>query len=160
MKIKQFKEFISEKFTSDKKLNDFLEILSTKGNLVINPLNPREYIYNEIASLEFNRFDKGDRNEITFADIMVLDKGQGHAKKIIKDIVDSADELRYKITLEAKPFGNDAKRLDIRALVRLYSIFGFIVDLTEYDGDFKSAEEMIKYAEKYDEAVPMYRNPK
>lgn len=160
MIIKRFEEFINENFSGDKKLNNFLEMLSTKGNLLTNPLNPREYIYNNTASLEFNRFDKGDRNEIAFADIMVLDKGQGHAKKIIKDIVDSADELGYKITLEAKPFGNDAKRLDIRALVRLYSLFGFIVDLTEYDGDFKSAEEMIEYAEEYNESVPMYRNPK
>ncbi len=160
MIIKRFEEFINENFSGDKKLNNFLEMLSTKGNLLTNPLNPREYIYNNTASLEFNRFDKGDRNEITFADIMVLDKGQGHAKKIIKDIVDSADELGYKITLEAKPFGNDAKRLNIQALVRLYSLFGFIVDLTEYDGDFKSAEEMIEYAEEYNESVPMYRDPK
>jgi hypothetical protein len=59
-------------------------------------------------------------NEIIFSDIMVLDKGQGYGKKILKNIVDTADELAYTITLDAKPFGNDAKGLDIKGLVYFY----------------------------------------
>jgi len=160
MNIKLFEEFINEIYSRDLKLNAFLELLSTKGLLQHSPLNRGEFIYNNIASLEFSRFDKGDRNEILFSDIMVLDKGQGHGKKILKDIVDTADELEYTITLDAKPFGNDAKRLDIKGLVYFYSSFGFKIDLTAYDNSFKTDKAMIKYAEKYGESIPMYRKPK
>ena len=159
-RIKLFEEFIGENFSSDKKLNSFLEELSSRGSLVRNPFNSREWIYKDAASLEFHRFDKGDKDEITFADIAVFDKGKGHGKTILQDITDSADELGYAITLDAKPFGNDPRSLKLPELVKFYSQSGFEVDLEEYGGEFSSAEEMIQYAKKYDEAVPMYRKPR
>lgn len=157
--VRLFEEFLNENFSSDAKLNSFLEALSSRGQLSRNPINPREWIYDNVASLEFHRFDKGDRDEITFADIMVLEKGQGHGKKILKDITDSADELGYTLTLDAKPFGNDPSALKLAPLVKFYTQSGFEVDLEAYDGDFSTAEEMIEYAEEYDEAVPMLRKP-
>lgn len=148
-------------FSKDNKLNDFLIRLSIKGNLVVNPFNNSELIYDDKASLEINRFDKGDAKEIALQDIVVFDKGMGGGSGVMKDITDTADELGYRITLDAKPFGNDPKSLNIENLVKFYQKNGFMIDLSAYDGEFKSPQEMIDYAiEVPGESIPMYRDPK
>ena len=157
--VAQVKEEVS--FSKDEKLNKFLNQLNTKGNLQKNPINRSELIFDDKASLEINRFDKGDKNEIVLQDMMVADKGKGEGTRVLKNITDSADDLGYKITLEAKPFGNDPKSLDIENLVKFYKKGGFEVDLSAYGGEFNTEQELIDYAKQYTgESVPMFRNPK
>jgi len=147
-------------FSNDKKLNNFLNELSTNGKLETNPINQREFIYNDGTSLELNRFDKGDKNEIVLQDINVLDKSKGEGSKVMKDITNTADKLGYKITLEAKPFGRDPKALDIENLVKFYEKNGFQIDMSAYGGDFNSREEFIDYAkDNPSESIPMFREP-
>ena len=70
--------------SSDPVLNEYLNGLSEKGDLQRNPFNPREFIYNNAARLEFNRFDKGSRREISLQDISTISKGQGQGKATTK----------------------------------------------------------------------------
>jgi hypothetical protein len=144
--------------SSDPVLNEYLNGLSEKGDLQRNPFNPREFIYNNAARLEFNRFDKGSRREISLQDISTISKGQGQGKATLNDITSVADDLGMKVTLDAKPFGEGG--LKIRDLVKFYQNAGFKIDLSAYGGEFKTDKEMIDYAAKYsDEAIPMYRDP-
>lgn len=148
------------KFTSDAILDAFLIKLSEKGNLYVNPISRRELIYKDRASLEFSTFNNQGRKEISLQDIAVFDKGQGIGKEVMQDIIDVADELKYKLTLDAQQFGSGG--LSTPQLVDFYKKFGFVIDLENaYGGEFGSDEEIIKYVKKYkDESVPMYRNYK
>jgi len=152
----------SVNFSRDEKLNTFLNQLNNKKGLAVNPFNSNEFIYGDnIATIEINRFDKQDENEVVLQDIFTVEKGVGNGKKTMQDIVDVADTLNYKITLDAKPFGNIGNRLEIRDLVNFYSSFGFEVDLQAYGGEFNSKEEFIEYAEENpSEAIPMFRESK
>jgi GNAT superfamily N-acetyltransferase len=155
-----FSDFLTENVkVKDQKLQAFFDELSKRGTLQTNPFNPRELIYNEEAMLEINRFDKQNRDEISLQDIAVFDKSQGIGNKVMKAITDSADELGYKITLDAKPFGTDPKALNIEKLVEFYKKHGFIADLKAIGG-FRTESALVKYAKKYKEAVPMYREAK
>lgn len=149
-----------KKFSNDVKLENYLTALSEKGKLERHPFTPRELIYNSTASIKVDRFDKGDRDEISLQNIFVYEKGTGNGSRVMQDIIDVADELGYKITLDAKPFGNDQDMLQIRPLVNFYENFGFKVDLSEYGGEFTSRDEMVDYAEESGEAVPMIRDTK
>jgi hypothetical protein len=146
-------------YSSDPKLESFFDALAKRGTLEVSPINRRELVYNGgQALLEINRFDKQDRDEIYLQDISTPEKGVGNGTKTMQDIVSAADELGYKVTLEAKPFGNDPDMLEVRPLVNFYEKFGFKVDLSAYGGDFTSKEEMIQYAEDNpSESVPMFR---
>jgi len=92
-------------YTQDKTLNNFLNVLNGKNPLLVNPLRPREFIYNNKAALEFSRFDKGNKNEIDLQDISIIEKGKGEGKAVMKDITDAADKTGTTLTLEAKPIG-------------------------------------------------------
>ena len=147
-----------KKFTSDPILNEYLNKLSEKGSLYENPLNPRELVYKNAATLEINRFNKQNQREISLQDIMVFEKGKGYGKAILNDITKAADDLGMKITLEAQPFGSDG--LKIKDLVKFYQNAGFKIDLSSYGGDFKTEKAMIDYVVKNKgESVPMFREP-
>jgi len=154
------KEFQKIEYTKDNILNKFLNTLNNIKPLQVNPINTREFIYDNKSALEFSRFDKGDRNEVSLQDISVFNKGEGIGNSVMKDITDSADNLGITLTLDAKPFGNDPKSLDVENLVKFYQKNGFEVDLNQYEGDFGSAEEIIDYVKEYpSESIPMYRKP-
>jgi hypothetical protein len=146
-------------YTQDKTLNNFLNVLNGKKPLVVNPLRPREFIYNNKAALEFNRFDKGNKNEIDLQDISVIEKGKGEGKAVMKDITDAADKSGTTLTLEAKPFGQGG--LNKKDLINFYKKNGFEVDWQDaYGGDFNSEQELIDYAlANESEGVPMKRMP-
>jgi len=151
------KEF-PRSFSPDPILDEYLNKLSEKGKLYVNPFNSREFIYNDVANLEINRFDKRDRREIVLQDISVFDKGKGQGKATLKDITEAADDLGMKITLDAKAFGIGG--LKTKDLIKFYQNAGFKIDLTAYNGDFNTEQEMIDYVTEYEgEALPMYRDP-
>ena len=148
------------KFTDDPILNGFLNKLAEKTPLQRNPFMPREFIYGDKGSLEFSRFDKQDRNEVELQDIMAFEKSKGIGSSMMKDIVDTADELGVKLTLTAKPFGTDPKGLKIMDLINFYRKFGFKSDLSTFDGEFKSDSEYDDYVSEYpDEGMEMTREP-
>jgi hypothetical protein len=147
-------------FTKDTILNRFLNKLHSFNNLSVNPFNYKEFIYGDKASLEFNRFDKGNKNEISLEGISSLDKGKGLGKEVMSVITKSADELGTTITLQAKPFGKDG--LGKKELIDFYKKNGFEVD-QQYleDLEFGSEQEAINYVlENESEALPMVRTPK
>ncbi len=148
------------KFSNDKIINNFLNKLNKLNPIQVNPINNKSFIYGDKASLEFNRFDKGDRNEISLEGISSLNKGKGLGKESMNDITKSADELGITITLDAKPFGRDG--LGKESLINFYKKNGFIVD-KQYleDLEFDSEKSAIDYVlENESEALPMVRNPK
>lgn len=148
-------------YTKDEILNKFLNKLNKKTPLMFNPMMRQEFIYGDKGTLEFSRFDKKDRNEITLQDIAVFDKGQKVGKSIMQDIVDVADELGTKLTLTAKPFGNDPKSLKKKDLIEFYKKFGFVIVMDNFGGEFKTEDALIKYVLKYpEEGLDMYRTPK
>jgi len=146
-------------YSDDKTLNNFLNVLNNKNPLVVNPLRPREFIYNNQAALEFSRFNKGSKNEIDLQDISVIEKGKGQGKAVMKDITNAADKSGITLTLEAKPFGRGG--LNKKDLINFYKKNGFEVDWKDaYGGDFNSEQELIRYALKNEsEGVPMKRTP-
>jgi hypothetical protein len=146
-------------YTKDEILNTFLNALNNTNPLQINPLRPREFIYNNKAALEFNRFDKGNRKEVELQDISVVEKGKGEGKAVMKDITNAADKSGVTLTLEAKPFGRGG--LNKKDLIDFYKKNGFEVDWKDaYGGDFDSEQELIRYALKNEsEGVPMKRTP-
>ena len=146
-------------YSNDKILNDFLNVLNNTNPLELNPLRPREFIYNNQAALEFSRFDKGSKNEIDLQDISVIEKGKGEGKAVMKDITNAADKSGITLTLEAKPFGRGG--LNKKDLINFYKKNGFEVDWKDaYGGEFNSEQELIRYALKNEsEGVPMKRTP-
>ena len=147
-------------FTKDNILNKFLNKLNSLNPLQKNPIDNKSFVYGDKASLEFNRFDKKDRNEVSIESIMSLDKGKGAGKAVMKDITDAADAIGVKLTLDAKPFGREG--LDKKQLIDFYKKNGFKVDFEDaFGGEFKTEQELIDYAlENESEAVPMSRDPK
>ena len=162
--FKILKEIVEQRsFTDDVILNSFLNKLGEKGSLIRNPINPREFIYNDMASLEFNRFDKKDRNEVSLQDIAVFEKGAGNGSKVMKDITNTADELNIKLTLSASPFGRDSKALGKKELIDFYKRNGFEIS-PEFlqDMEFEDEEEAINYV-LYDDpsqGLDMERDPR
>ena len=149
------------RFTDDQILNQFLNLLNKKSQLSRNPFMPREFVYGDKGSLEFSRFNKQDRNEIELQDIMAFEKQKGIGSSMMQDIIDVADEMGVKLTLTAKPFGNDPKSLELMNLINFYRKFGFVTDLSTFDGEFKSDEEYEDYLREYpDEGMEMYREPR
>jgi hypothetical protein len=147
-------------FTKDTVLNKFLNKLNSLNPVQINPINNKSFIYGDKASLEFNRFDKGDKNEISLEGISSLEKGKGLGKEAMIDVIKSADELGTTLTLDAKPFGREG--LGKKELIDFYKKNGFEVD-KQYleDLDFASEKEAIDYVlENESEALPMTREPK
>lgn len=147
-------------FSKDTILNKFLNKLNSLNPLQKNPIDNKSFIYGDKASLEFNRFDKGDKNEVSLEGIASLDKGKGLGKETMTDITNSADELGTTLTLEAKPFGREG--LGKEELIDFYKKNGFEVD-QQYleDLDFGSEQEAIDYVlENESEALPMVRKPK
>lgn len=146
-------------YTKDEILNTFLNTLNNTNPLLVNPLRPREFIYNNQAALEFSRFDKGNRKEVELQDISVVEKGKGEGKAVMKDITNAADKSGITLTLEAKPFGRGG--LNKKDLINFYKKNGFEVDWKNaYGGDFNSEQELIRYALKNEsEGVPMKRMP-
>ncbi len=148
-------------FSSDKILNSFLNKLSEYGSLIRNPLMRGEYLFNDNVSLKFGRFNKEDRNEIELNSISVQNKGAGVGSKAMKSITDAADSLGTKLTLGAKVFGDDPKRLGTRFLVNFYKKSGFKVS-EEYlsDMDFASEADAIEYViANPSESLEMEREP-
>jgi len=147
-------------FTKDNILNRFLNKLNSLNPLQKNPIDNKSFVYGDKASLEFNRFDKGDKNEVSIESILSLDKGKGVGKAVMKDIIDAADALGVKLTLDAKPFGREG--LSKEQLIDFYKKNGFKVDFEDvFGGEFKTEQELIDYAlENESEAVPMSREPK
>ena len=148
------------KYTNDQVTNSFLNALNEKENVSRNPIDNRSFIYGDKASLEFSRFDKGDRNEIAIQSISTFDKGKGVGKQVMKDITDTADELGVTLTLDAKPFGNEG--LSKEQLINFYKNNGFVADIEEmFGGEFESEEELIDYVvnEEPDVALQMTREP-
>ena len=147
-------------FTKDTILNEFLNKLNTLNPIKRNPIDNKTFIYGDKASLEFNRYDKGDRNEVSLDSMYSLEKGKGFGKDAMVDITKSADELGTTLTLIAKPFGREG--LDKKGLIDFYKKNGFEVDETYLkDLDFASEKEAIDYVlENESEALPMVRLPK
>ena len=148
------------KYTNDQVTNSFLNALNEKSDVSKNPIDNKSFIYGDKASLEFSRFDKGDRNEIAIQSISTFDKGKGVGKQVMKDITDTADELGVTLTLDAKPFGNEG--LSKEQLINFYKNNGFVADIEEmFGGEFESEEELIDYVinEEPDEALQMTREP-
>jgi len=147
-------------YTKDNILNKFLNKLNNLNPLQRNQLDNKSFIYDDKASLEFNRFNKGDKNEIAIESILSLDKGKGTGKSVMKDITDAADSLNITLTLDAKPFGRDG--LSKKQLIDFYKKNGFEVDLEDaFGGDFETEQELIDYVLKNEsEALPMTRVPK
>lgn len=146
-------------FSKDTILNKFLNKLNSLNPIQKNPIDNKSFIYGNKASLEFNRFDKGDKNEISLEGITSLDKGKGLGKEAMVDITKSADELGTTLTLDAKPFGREG--LGKKELINFYKKNGFEVD-QQYleDLDFASEQEAIDYVlENESEALPMIRKP-
>ena len=147
-------------FTNDALLNTFLNKLNQKEPLQRNPFIRRELMYGEKGSLEFSRFDKENTNEIELSDIVAYEKSQGVGSSMMKDIIDVADEMNVKLTLTAKPFGNDPNGLKLFPLINFYKKFGFQADLSIFDGEFETEEEYLNYVREYpDEGFDMYREP-
>ena len=147
-------------FSKDTILNNFLNKLNSLNPLQKNPIDNKSFVYGDKASLEFNRFDKGDKNEVSLEGITSLDKGKGLGKEAMTDITKSADELGTTLTLDAKPFGREG--LGKKELIEFYKKNGFEVD-KQYleDLDFGSEQEAIDYVlENESEALPMVREPK
>lgn len=147
-------------FSNDTILNKFLNKLNSLNPLQKNPINNKSFVYGDKASLEFNRFDKGDKNEVSLEGITSLDKGKGLGKEAMTDITKSADELGTTLTLDAKPFGKEG--LGKKELIDFYKKNGFEVD-KQYleDLDFDSEQEAIDYVlENESEGLPMVREPK
>jgi hypothetical protein len=147
-------------FSKDTILNNFLNKLNNLNPLQKNPIDNKSFVYGDKASLEFNRFDKGDKNEVSLEGITSLDKGKGLGKEAMTDITKSADELGTTITLDAKPFGREG--LGKKELIEFYKKNGFEVD-KQYleDLDFGSEQEAIDYVlENESEGLPMVREPK
>jgi len=148
-------------FTDDTLLNTFLNKLNQKEQLLRNPFLRRELMYGEKGSLEFSRFNKENTNEIELSDIVAYEKSQGVGSSMMKDIVDVADEMNVKLTLTAKPFGNDPNGLKLFPLINFYKNFGFQADLSIFDGEFEAEDEYFDYVREYpDEGFDMYREPK
>jgi hypothetical protein len=148
------------KYTNDQVTNNFLNALNEKSDVSRNPINNKEFIYGDKASLEFSRFDKGDRNEIAIQSISTFDKGKGVGKQVMKDITDTADELGVTLTLDAKPFGNEG--LSKEQLINFYKKNGFVANIEEmFGGEFESEEELIDYVinEEPETALQMTREP-
>lgn len=148
------------KYTNDQVTNSFLNALNEKENVSRNPISNKEFIYGDKASLEFSRFDKGDRNEIAIQSISTFDKGKGVGKQVMKDITDTADELGVTLTLDAKPFGNEG--LNKEQLINFYKNNGFVANVEEmFGGEFESEEELIDYVinEEPEAALQMTRQP-
>lgn len=147
-------------FTKDTILNEFLNKLNTLNPIKRNAIDNKTFIYGDKASLEFNRYDKGDRNEVSLDSMYSLEKGKGFGKDAMVDITKSADELGTTLTLIAKPFGREG--LDKKGLIDFYKKNGFEVDETYLkDLDFASEKEAIDYVlENESEALPMVRLPK
>ena len=146
-------------FTKDTVLNKFLNKLNSLNPLQKNPIDNKSFIYGDKASLEFNRFDKGDKNEVSLEGISSFDKGRGLGKEVMVDITKSADELGTTLILDAKPFGREG--LGKKELIDFYKKNGFEVD-QQYleDLDFDSEQEAIDYVlENESEALPMIRKP-
>lgn len=158
------REIVEERsFTNDAILNSFLNKLGEKGSLYRNPLNSRDFIYNDMASLEFNRFDKKDRNEVSLQDIAVFEKGAGNGSKVMKDITNTADKLNIKLTLSASPFGRDSKALGKKELIDFYKRNGFEVSPRFLkDMEFEDEKEAINYVLYHDpsENLDMERYPR
>jgi hypothetical protein len=158
------REIVEERsFTNDAILNSFLNKLGEKGSLYRNPINSREFIYKDMASLEFNRFDMKDRNEVSLQDIAVFEKGVGNGSKVMKDITDTADELNIKLTLSASPFGRDSKALGKKELIDFYKRNGFEVSPRFLQNmEFDNDEEAIYYVVHEDpsEDLDMERDPR
>jgi hypothetical protein len=147
-------------FSKDTILNNFLNKLNSLNPLQKNPIDNKSFVYGDKASLEFNRFDKGDKNEVSLEGITSLDKGKGLGKEAMTDITKSADELGTTLTLDAKPFGKEG--LGKKELIDFYKKNGFKVD-KQYleDLDFGSEQEAIDYVlENESEGLPMVREPK
>jgi GNAT superfamily N-acetyltransferase len=147
-------------FSNDKVLNRFLNRLSSLGGLEI-PFFGDGFVYNGKALVEFDRFDKGDRNEVALRSIMAIDDtGKGVGSEVMSDITSAADELGTKLTLYASPFGT--KAMSPSKLVSFYKKFGFTIDLNEaFGGDFSSEESLLEYLdENPGEGVDMVREPK
>lgn len=165
--IKRHKESAPKKeepqkvqYTKDNILNRFLNKLNELNPLQKNPIDNKSFVYGDKASLEFNRFDKGDKNEVALESIMSLDKNKGAGSAVMKDITAAADALGVKLTLDAKPFGREG--LTKQQLVDFYKKNGFKVDFEDaYGGEFKSEQELLDYALQHEsEAIPMSREPK
>lgn len=165
--IKRHKESAPKKeepqkvqYTKDNILNRFLNKLNELNPLQKNPIDNKSFVYGDKASLEFNRFDKGDKNEVALESIMSLDKNKGAGSAVMKDITAAADALGVKLTLDAKPFGREG--LTKQQLVDFYKKNGFKVDFEDaYGGEFKSEQELLDYALQHEsETIPMSREPK
>ena len=146
-------------FSNDKVLNRFLNRLSSLGGLEI-PFFGDGFVYNGKALVEFDRFDKGDRNEVALRSIMAIDDtGKGVGSEVMSDITSAADELGTKLTLYASPFGT--KAMSPSKLVSFYKKFGFTIDLNgAFGGDFSSEESLLEYLdENPGEGVDMVRAP-
>jgi hypothetical protein len=146
-------------FSNDKVLNRFLNRLSSLGGLEI-PFFGDGFVYNGKALVEFDRFDKGDRNEVALRSIMAIDDtGKGVGSEVMSDITSAADELGTKLTLYASPFGT--KAMSPSKLVSFYKKFGFTIDLNDaFGGDFSSEKSLLEYLdENPGEGVDMVRDP-
>ncbi len=146
-------------FSNDKVLNRFLNRLSSLGGLEI-PFFGDGFVYNGKALVEFDRFDKGDRNEVALRSIMAIDDtGKGVGSEVMSDITSAADELGTKLTLYASPFGT--KAMSPSKLVSFYKKFGFTIDLNDaFGGDFSSEKSLLEYLdENPGEGVDMVRAP-
>ena len=146
-------------FTKDTILNKFLNQLNTLNPIQRNPIDNKSFVYGDKASLEFNRFDKGDRNEISLESISSMEKGKGLGKDTMSDVLKTADDLGVTITLDAKPFGREG--LSKKELIDFYKKNGFEVDQQYLENlDFNSEQEAIDYVlENESEALPMTRKP-
>ena len=146
-------------FSNDKVLNRFLNRLSSLGGLEI-PFFGDGFVYNGKALVEFDRFDKADRNEVALRSIMAIDDtGKGVGSEVMSDITSTADELGTKLTLYASPFGT--KAMSPSKLVSFYKKFGFTIDLNDaFGGDFSSEKSLLEYLdENPGEGVEMIREP-
>lgn len=157
---KEVQEVEERNFSNDKVLNRFLNRLSSLGGLEI-PFFGDGFVYNGKALVEFDRFDKGGRNEVALRSIMAIDDtGKGVGSEVMSDITSAADELGTKLTLYASPFGT--KAMSPSKLVSFYKKFGFTIDLNEaFGGDFSSEKSLLEYLdENPGEGVDMVREPK
>lgn len=148
-------------YAVDPKLNSFYLRLAERGDLMRHPWDRSVYVYKNKATINLSAFNTGSRPEINLQTIQTLDPGKGYGREVMQDIIDTADDLGFKLILDASPFGTNDKYLKVKPLVEFYKKFGFIVDLDGYGGEFKTEKAMVAYASRLrGEGVPMYRPAK
>ena len=86
--------------------------------------------------IEISNWDK----RLWISTIQSLEKGQGHATKVMKMMCKIADKYNVTMALDPSPFGKDPNRMNSAQLVQFYKKFGF--EFAKGEDDFGDMERL------------------